>query len=97
MPRVSGGAAQMIGVHRCARNTLTVLARVVRGNHVLALVAFVILYFLDNLVEEVIKKFVGVLMHAMAPRMSSLPSRSLLMNARRATTPLSAGFLEIYT
>ena len=52
-------AARMIGVHRCARNALTVLARVVRGNHVLALVAFVILYFLDNLVEEIVKKFVG--------------------------------------
>ena len=42
-------------------DVLTVLARVVGGAHVL--VVFVILYLFDDLVEEIVEKLVGVLMH----------------------------------
>ena len=43
-------------------NVLTVLARVVGGAHVL--VVFVVLYLFDDLVEKIVEKFVGVLVHS---------------------------------
>jgi hypothetical protein len=43
---------------------LTILARVVGGTHVL--VVYVVLYFFDDLVEEIVEKLVGVLVHGAA-------------------------------
>ncbi len=45
---------------------LTVFARVVGGTHVPVPVVLVALYFFDDLVEEIIKKLVGVLVHGAA-------------------------------
>ena len=43
-------------------NVLTVLARVVGRVHVL--VVLVVLYLFDDLVEEIVEKLVGVLVHS---------------------------------
>lgn len=44
----------------------TVLAGVIRGADILILMVFVVLHFLDDLIEEVIEKLVRVLVHRAA-------------------------------
>ena len=74
-------------------DVLTVPARVVGGAHVL--VVFVILYLFDDLVEEIVEKLVGVLMHGATEGFIAI--RELVDECAGATVPLSSGFLEMYT
>ena len=69
---------------------LTILARVVGGTHVL--VVFVLLYFFGDLVEEIVEKLVGVLVHGAAKEFIAIAE---LVDESGATVPFSAGFLEI--
>lgn len=45
---------------------LTILDRAIGGTDVLVLVVSVVLYFFDDLVEEIVKKLVSVLVHGTA-------------------------------
>ena len=74
-------------------NVPTVLARVVGRTHVL--VVFVVLYLFDNLVDEMVKKLVGVFVYGATERFIAIAE--LVDECAEGNSALIQAFLEMYT